>query len=92
LRVAELLEHDLLQRPEDSLGLGPRDLGAISDGDRELCLGRVRRLMGQPIAGAVNTPDGSLNGKERHRRPVAALSGGTLKHAPSLHETTDGVH
>ena len=39
LRVAELFEHDLLQRPEDSLGLGPWDLGAISDGDRELCLG-----------------------------------------------------
>src|SRR5450755_3804178 len=38
LRVAELLEHDLLQRPEDSLGLGPRNLGAVSDGTRELCL------------------------------------------------------
>jgi hypothetical protein len=39
LRVAQLFEHDLLQRPEDSFGLGPRNLGAISDGDRELCLG-----------------------------------------------------
>jgi hypothetical protein len=39
LRVAELFDHDLLQRPEDSLGLSPWDLGAISDSDRELCLG-----------------------------------------------------
>jgi hypothetical protein len=39
LRVAELLQHDLLQRPEESLGLGPGDLGTVSDGHRELRLG-----------------------------------------------------
>jgi hypothetical protein len=39
LRVAELLEHDLLKRAEESLGLGPGDLGTVSDGGRELCLG-----------------------------------------------------
>src|SRR5664279_2287624 len=38
LRVTELLQDDLLQRPKDSLGLGPGDLGAVSNSARELCL------------------------------------------------------
>jgi hypothetical protein len=39
LRVAELFEQDLLQHPKDSLGLGPGDLGTVSDSGHELCLG-----------------------------------------------------
>jgi integrase/recombinase XerD len=43
LCVVELLQHDLLQRPEDSLGLRRGDLGAVSDSARELCLGQRQR-------------------------------------------------
>jgi hypothetical protein len=39
LRVTELLENNLLQRPKDPLGLDPGDLGAVSDSACKLCLG-----------------------------------------------------
>jgi hypothetical protein len=52
LRVAELFEHDLLKRPEDALGLGPWDLGAISDSNRELCLGKRQGETPSRLTGA----------------------------------------
>src|SRR5664279_3621271 len=46
LGVAELLQDDLLQRPEDPLGLRPGDLGAVSDSARELRLSeRQQKLL-----------------------------------------------
>src|SRR5450755_2658696 len=45
LRVAELLQHDLLQRPEDPLSVGPGDLGAVSDSARELCLSQRQQKL-----------------------------------------------
>src|SRR5450755_2443229 len=39
LGIPELLEHDLLERPENTLGLSATDIGPVSDGVRELYLG-----------------------------------------------------
>jgi len=39
LGIPELLEHDFLERPENTLGLGATDIGPVSYGVRELYLG-----------------------------------------------------
>src|SRR5450755_73133 len=76
LRIPELLQHDLLDHAEHPLGLSAADLGAVSDGARELCLGQSQCKLLTPT---IRTDKRVLN-SARRTKLAASRTAESIQH------------